>query len=153
MIPPDVHRSPRPWHGDIPRSCSPLLLFRSPPPTESRIAGTCRRSCFGKSGPGRRHLRWPAQHRGRSRGPPDPQRDLRVPRRPPRARSPVGSGELPHPTTGPPWHGKQGFRQYPQDYPRPCRALPRAIPPPIYPPRLCPITPGPPYALFALRQA
>jgi hypothetical protein len=34
----------------------------------------------------------------------NPQRDLCVPRRPPRDRSPVVSANLPHPTTGPPRH-------------------------------------------------
>jgi len=42
------------------------------------LIDTHRTRLAAASGPGRRHLRWPAQHRGRSRGPPDPQRDFRV---------------------------------------------------------------------------
>ena len=49
----DVQRSPRPKHGGIPRSCSPLSFLRSSPPTGSRSASTCRCSRFGKSGPRR----------------------------------------------------------------------------------------------------
>jgi hypothetical protein len=38
-------------------------------------------------------------------------------------------------------------------YPRPFQALPRTIPPQIYPPGLCPIPPHLSYALLATRQA
>jgi hypothetical protein len=51
--PSDDQRSPRPQRGGIQWSCSPLFFLRFSPPTGSRTAGTCRRSCFGKSGPTR----------------------------------------------------------------------------------------------------
>jgi hypothetical protein len=67
--PPRRPTEPAPlWHGGIQWSCSPLFFLLSPRPTGSRTASTCRRSCFGKSGPGRWHLRWSALHSRRPRG-------------------------------------------------------------------------------------
>jgi hypothetical protein len=53
------------------------------------------------------HLRWSALHSRRPCGSPNTQWHIRVPPGPPQDRSSVGSAELPHPTPGHAWHGKQ----------------------------------------------